>query len=69
MLFDEKLDIAGYLGVLLDEDTDNDSITFRQCVLAHGIDQALHLNCDTSPVETQGDFIYPLNKEGEPSDG
>ena len=29
MLFEEESDVAGYLGVLIDRDIDNDTITLR----------------------------------------
>jgi hypothetical protein len=29
MLFEEESDVAGYLGVLIDQDPDNDTITLR----------------------------------------
>ena len=52
MLVEKESDVAGYLGVLIDRDTDNDTITLRQSGLAQRTVEALHLDDDTSPVET-----------------
>ena len=65
MLFEEESDVAGYLGVLLDRDNDNDTITLRQSGLAQRIVDALHLDDDTSPVETPADSYLPLDEDGE----
>ena len=52
MLFEEESDVAGYLGVLLDRDTDYDTITLRQPGLAQIIVETLHLDDNISLVET-----------------
>ena len=41
MLFEEESDVADHLGVLLDRDDDNDTITLRQSGLAQRIVEAL----------------------------
>ena len=51
--------------MLLDRDTDNDTIILRQSGLAQRIIEALHLDDDTSPVETPADSYLPLDKDGE----
>ena len=66
MLFEEESDGAGYLGVLIDWDLNNDTITLRQSGLAQRIVEALHLDDDTSPVETPADSYLPLDEDGEP---
>jgi hypothetical protein len=53
MLFNEESDVAGYLGVLLDRDPDdNNTITLRQSGLSQRIVEALHLDDETSSVKT-----------------
>ena len=66
MIFEEESDVAGYLVVLIDRDTDNDTITLRQLGLAQRIVEALHLDDDTSPVETPANSYLPLDEDGEP---
>jgi hypothetical protein len=48
MLFEEESDVAGYLGVLIDRDPDNDTIALRQSGLAQRIVEALYLDDDTA---------------------
>ena len=67
LLFEEESDVAGYLGVLIDRDPDNDTITLRQSGLAQRIVEALHLNDDTSLVQTPADSFLPLDEDGEPA--
>ena len=67
MLFEEESDVAGYLGVLLDRDPDNDTITLRQSGLAQRIVEALHLDDDTPPTKTPADAFLPLDADGEPA--
>ena len=69
MLFEEESDVACYLGVIIDRNTDNNTITLRQSGLAQRIIEALHLDDDTSPVETPADFYLPLDEDGEPIQG
>jgi hypothetical protein len=65
MLFEEESDVAGYLGVLIDRDPDNDTITLRQSGLAQRIVEALHLDDDTSPTKTPADAFLPQDVDGE----
>jgi hypothetical protein len=65
MLFEEESDVAGYLGVLLDRDPKNNTITLRQSGLAQRIVEALHLDDDTSTVKTPADSFLPLDEDGE----
>ena len=44
MLFEEESDVAGYLGVLIDQSANNDTITLRQEGLAQRIVETLHLD-------------------------
>ena len=44
ILFEVESDIAGYLGVLVDRNLDEGTITLRQGGLANRIIKALHLN-------------------------
>ena len=67
LLFEEESDVAGYLGVLIDRDPDNDTITLRQSGLAQRIVEALHLDDDTSSVRTPADSFLPLDEDGEPA--
>jgi len=69
MLFEEEPDVAAYLGVLIDQDTDNDTITLRQSGLAQRIVEALHLDDDTFPVETPADSYLPLDEDSKPLQG
>ena len=69
MLFEEESDVAGYLGLLIERDTDNDTITLRQSGLAQRIVEALYLDDDTSPVETPANSYLPLDEDGEPIQG
>ena len=64
MIFEEESDVAGYLGVLIDWDIDIDTITLRQLGLAQRIVEALHLDDDTSPVETSANSYLPLDEDG-----
>ena len=66
MIFEEESDVAGYLGVLIDRNADNDTITLRQSGLAQRIVEALHFDDDTSPVETPANSYLPLDEDGEP---
>jgi hypothetical protein len=65
MLFEEESDVAGYLGVLIDRDPDNDTITLRQSGLAQRIVEALHLDDDTPPIKTPADAFLPQDVDGE----
>jgi hypothetical protein len=65
MLFEEESDVAGYLGVLIDRDPDNDTITLRQSGLAQRIVEALHLDDNTTPVKTPAEAFLPLDEDGE----
>jgi hypothetical protein len=65
MLFNEESDVAGYLGVLLDRDPDNNTITLRQSGLAQRIVEALHLDDDTSSLRTPADSYLPIDEDGE----
>jgi hypothetical protein len=65
MLFNEESDVAGYLGVLLDRDPDNNTITLRQSGLSQRIVEALHLDDETSSVKTPADSYLPINEDGE----
>jgi hypothetical protein len=65
MLFEEESDVAGYLGVLIDRDPDNDTITLRQSGLAQRIVEALHLDDDTPSIKTPADAFLPQDKDGE----
>ena len=65
LLFEEESDVAGYLGVLIDRDPDNDTITLRQSGLAQRIVEALHLDDDTTSVRTPADAYLPLDEDGE----
>ena len=67
LLFEEESDVAGYLGVLIDWDPDNDTITLRQSGLVQRIVEALHLDDDTSSVQTPADSFLPLDEDGEPA--
>jgi hypothetical protein len=67
MLFNEESDVAGYLGVLLDRDPDNNTITLRQSGLSQRIVEALHLDDETSSVRTPADSYLPIDEEGEPA--
>ena len=69
MLFEEESDVAGYLGVLIDRDLNNDTITLRQSGLAQRIVEVLHLDDDTSSVETPANSYLPLDEDGEPIQG
>ena len=51
--------------MLIDRDIDNDTITLRQSGLAQRIVEALHLDDDASPVETQADSYLPLDEDGK----
>jgi hypothetical protein len=55
MLFNEESDVAGHLGVLLDRDPENNTITLRQSGLTQRIVEALHLDDNTSSVRTPAD--------------
>jgi hypothetical protein len=65
MLFEEESNVAGYLGVLLDRDPKNNTITLRQSGLAQRIVEALHLDDDTPTVKTLADSFLPLDEDGE----
>jgi len=65
MLFEEESDVAGYLGVLIDRDPDNDTITLRQSGLAQRIVEALHLDDDTPSITTPAVAFLPQDLEGE----
>ena len=66
ILFEEESDVDGYLGVLIDRNTDNDTTTLRQSGLVQRIVEALHLDDDTSSVETPADSYLHLDEDGEP---
>jgi hypothetical protein len=65
MLFNEESDVAGYLGVLLDRDPENNTITLRQSGLTQRIVEALHLDDNTSSVRTPADNYLPIDEDGE----
>jgi hypothetical protein len=65
MLFNEESDVAGYLGVLLDRDPINDTITLRQSGLSQRIVEALHLDDDTPTAKTPADAYLPIDEDGE----
>ena len=66
MLSEEESDVAGYMGLLLiDQDPDNDTITFRQSGLAQRIVEALHLNDNTPPIKTPADALLPEDVDRE----
>jgi hypothetical protein len=65
MLFNEESDVAGYLGVLLDRDPVNDTITLRQSGLSQRIVEALHLDDDTPTVRTPAASYLPIDEDGE----
>jgi hypothetical protein len=65
MLFEEESDVAGYLGVLIDRDPDNDTITLRQSGLAQRIVEALHLDDDTPSTTTPANAFLPQDLDGE----
>jgi hypothetical protein len=65
MLFNEESDVAGYLGVLLDRDSTNNTITLRQSGLSQRIVEALHLDDDTPTVKTPATDYLPIDEEGE----
>jgi hypothetical protein len=67
MLFNEESDVAGYLGVLLDRDPDNNTITLWQSGLSQRIVEALHLDDETSSVKTPANSYLPINEDGEPA--
>jgi hypothetical protein len=69
MLFNEESDVAGYLGVLLDRDPINDTITLRQSGLSQRIVEALHLDDDTPISKTPADAYLPIDEEGEHAHG
>lgn len=55
MLVEDESDVAGYIGVLFQRDTDNDTITFRQFGLEQRIIEALYLDDNISSVEILAD--------------
>jgi hypothetical protein len=64
MLFNVESDVAGYLGVLIDRQTDG-TITMRQSGLAKRIVEALHLDDALIPSsETPCNAFLPLDEEG-----
>ena len=65
MLFEEESDVAGYLGVLIDRDPENDTITLRQSGLAQRIVEALHLDDDTPSITTPASAFLPQDVDGE----
>ena len=65
MLSEEESDVAGYLGVLLDRDDSNNTITLRQSGLAQKTVEALHLDDGTSSVEKPAVSYLPLDEDGE----
>jgi hypothetical protein len=69
MLFNEESDVAGYLGVLLDRDPENNTITLRQSGLAQRIVEALHLDDDTPTLRTPADNYLPIDEDGEHGHG
>ena len=66
MLFEEKSDVAGYLGVLIDRSANNDNITLRQEGLTQIIIEPLHFDDNTSSDETPVDSYLQLDVDGEP---
>jgi hypothetical protein len=65
MLFEEESDVASDLGVLIDQDPDNDTIALRQSGLAQRIVEALHLDDDTPSTTTPADAFLPQDLDGE----
>jgi hypothetical protein len=65
MLFNEESNVAGYLGVLLDRDPVNDTITLRQSGLSQQIVEALHLDNDIPSLRTPTDSYLPIDDDGE----
>jgi hypothetical protein len=63
MIFNEESDVAGYLGVLLDRDPVNDTITLRQSGLSQRIVEALHLDDDTSSLRTPADSYFSIDDD------
>jgi hypothetical protein len=69
MLFNVESDVAGYLGVLIDRQTDG-TITMRQSGLAKRIVEALHLDDSSiSSSETPCTSFLPLDEEGSQAIG
>jgi hypothetical protein len=64
MLFNVESDVAGYLGVLIDRQTDG-TIIMRQSGLAKRIVEALHLDdASTTSSKTPCTSFLPLDVEG-----
>ena len=59
MLFEDESDIASSLSLLIDRDTNIDTINILESGLAQRIVEALHLDDDTSPFEIIANS-YPL---------
>jgi hypothetical protein len=69
MLFNVESDVAGYLGVLIDRDTDG-TITMRQSGLARRIIEALHLeDAACTSTETPCTAYLPIDEEGTRATG
>ena len=52
--------------MIIYQNADNDTITLRQSGLAQRVVEALHLDYDTSCVETPTNSYLPLDEDGEP---
>ena len=69
MLFNVESDVAGYLGVLIDRNTDG-TIIMRQSGLAKRIVEALHLDDSSiAPTETPCTAFLPIDADGIPALG
>ena len=66
MLSEKVSDVAGYLDLLIDRDTDIDTFTHRYLGLVQWVVEALHLDDNTSLVETPANPYLPLDEDGEP---
>lgn len=66
ILFEEDDDVAGYFGVKVSQDEDNDTITLSQHGLANRIVEALHLeNFPSADISADGflPLLKVVNKE------
>jgi len=69
MLFEEESDIAGYLGILIERDTTDNTITLRQSGLAQRIVDALHLDDKTTSVDNPTTDYLAVDDDGEKAHG
>ena len=65
MIFEVEDDVAGYLGVHIDRDTENGTITLTQKGLTDRIIEALHLDDDTPSVKTPSTEFLAIDEIGE----